>query len=69
MKKLLILLLLISQIAVAQNISVLSNKKILDSDTEYFYPHFSPDGGKIAVTGQNFTGLYVMNLETKKIVK
>ncbi|NOZ47497.1 MAG: hypothetical protein GXO79_12055 [Chlorobi bacterium] len=69
MKKILILLLLLCEVAVSQNITVLSNKKILSSDLEFYYPHFSPDGKKIAYTNQNFIGLYILNLKNKKTVQ
>jgi len=55
--------------AIAQNLSVISTKMILSSDSEYFYPHFSPDGEKIAFTGQNFTGLYILDKGTQKTVQ
>lgn len=67
MKKILILFLLVCEIAGAQNLSVLSNEKILNSESEYYFPHFSPDGEKIAFTSQNFVGLYVLDLKTNKI--
>ncbi|HHH54606.1 MAG TPA: hypothetical protein ENK91_13175, partial [Bacteroidetes bacterium] len=69
MKKSLFLFLLLSQIIVAQNLSVLSNEKVLDSDSKYYYPHLSPDGQKIAFTTQNFTGLYVIDIKTNKITQ
>ena len=67
MKKLLILFLLFGKIAIAQNVTVLTNKKILTSDSEYCFPHMSPDGNKIAYTTQNYSGLYVLDIQTKKI--
>ena len=69
MKKILILFMLFCQIAAAQNPSVLTNKKILNSDSEYCYPHFAPDGKKIVFTSQNFVGLYVLDMETNKKVQ
>ncbi len=53
----------------AQDISVLSNTNILDSDSKYYYPHLSQDGQKIAFTTQNFTGLYVIDIKTGKITR
>ena len=69
MKKLVVFLLLLSEIAVAQNISVLTNEKILSSDSQYCFPHFSPDGDNIAFTTQNFIGLYIMDTKTKQFVQ
>ncbi len=69
MKQLMVFLLLLSEIVVAQNISVLTNEKILSSDSKYCFPHFSPDGNNIAFTTQNFNGLYIMDTKTKKIVQ
>ena len=69
MKKLIAFLLLLSNIVVAQNFSVLTNEKILSSDSKYCFPSFSPDGNNIAFTTQNFVGLYVMNTKTKKYVQ
>ena len=69
MKKILVLLLLLCEMAVAQNITVLTNKKILNSDSEYCFPHFSPDGKKVAFTSQNFVGLYIQDMETNKTVQ
>ncbi|MEA1898028.1 MAG: hypothetical protein U9N53_10260 [Bacteroidota bacterium] len=69
MKQLMVLLLLLSEIAVAQNISVLTNEKILSSDSKYCFPHFSPDGNNIAFTTENFLGLYIMDTKTKEIVQ
>jgi len=68
-KILLIIFLLTSKMILAQNISVLSNKKILDSDTKYYYPHLSPDGQKIALTTKNYMGLYVLDLKSDEIVQ
>lgn len=69
MNKLIIFLLLISQIAAAQNISVLSNEKLLDSDTRYCFPHFSPDGNSIALTSENYRGLFMINTKTRDLVQ
>ena len=69
MKKSLILFLLLSKIMIGQDISVLSNEKILDSGSKYYYPHLSPDGQKIAFTTQNFVGLYVADIKTNKIIQ
>ncbi len=69
MNKLVVFLLLLSKIAVAQDISVLTNEKILSSDSKYCFPHFSPDGNNIAFTTPNFNGLYIMDTKTKKIVQ
>lgn len=69
MKKILFFLLLFSKFLIAQNISILSNEKIFDSGLHYYYPHLSPDGQKIAFTTQNFTGLYVADIKTKKILQ
>ncbi|MCF8380569.1 MAG: hypothetical protein K9H49_13400 [Bacteroidales bacterium] len=69
MKKILILFVLVCEIAGAQNLSVLTNDKILNSDSKYYYPHFSPDGKQIVFTSQNFVGLYVLDMETKKTSK
>ena len=69
MKHLMVFLLLLSEIVVAQNISVLTNEKILSSYSKYCFPHFSPDGNNIAFTTQNFNGLYIMDTKTKKIVQ
>lgn len=66
MKKLLFFLLLFSEIAVAQNIVVSTNNKILNSDSKYYFPTISPDGNKITYTSENFKGLFVYDLETKK---
>ncbi len=34
---------------------------------EFFFPKLTPDGGKIVFTGPKFHGLFVMDLENKKI--
>ena len=69
MKKLLIFILLLSEIAVAQNISTLSNEKILSSDSKYCFASFSPNGEKIAFTTENFVGLYIFDTKSKKQVQ
>ncbi len=68
MKKLLILFLLFCEMAAAQDITVLTNEKVLSSDSEYYFPHLSPDGNKIIFTTQNFIGLNIMDIDTKEIV-
>lgn len=66
MKKLLLFLLLFSEIAVAQNIVVSTNNKIFSSESKYFFPTISPDGEKIAYSSENFKGLYVFDLKSEK---
>ncbi len=69
MNKLVAVLLLLSEMTMAQNITVLTNEKILSSNSEYCFPHFSPDGNSIAFTTQGFTGLYILDMKTRKNVQ
>ena len=68
MKKLLLFFLLIAQIALAQQINVLSIEKIKATDTGgYFYPKISPDNQFILMTRGNYSGLYQYSPVSKSL--
>ena len=68
MKKLLLFFLVIAQIALAQQINVLSIEKIKATDTGgYFYPKISPDNQFILMTRGNYSGLYQYSPVSKSL--
>lgn len=68
MKKLLLFFLVIAQIALAQQVNVLSIEKIKATDTGgYFYPKISPDNQFILMTRGNYSGLYQYSPVSKSL--
>lgn len=68
MKKLLLFFLVLAQIALAQQINVLSIEKIKATDTGgYFYPKISPDNQFILMTRGNYSGLYQYSPVSKSL--
>ena len=68
MKKLLLFFLVIAQIALAQQVNVLSIEQIKASDTDgYFYPKISPDNQFILMTRGNYSGLYQYSPVSKSL--
>lgn len=68
MKKLLLFFLVIAQIALAQQINVISIEKIKATDTGgYFYPKISPDNQFILMTRGNYSGLYQYSPVSKSL--
>lgn len=68
MKKLLLFFLVLAQIALAQQVNVLSIEKIKASDTGgYFYPKISPDNQFILMTRGNYSGLYQYSPVSKSL--
>lgn len=64
MRKLLLSVVLISQVGIAQNLKVgeLSNVvRLTQDDIKYENPQWSPDGSKIAFTEYGYNNLYVIN--------
>lgn len=68
MKKLLLFFLVLAQIALAQQVNVLSIEKIKATDTGgYFYPKISPDNQFILMTRGNYSGLYQYSPVSKSL--
>ena len=68
MKKLIILLIIATNFANAQNIVVKSKTKVMSANKKAFYhPQFLPDGKQILLTSENYKGLNVLNLKTKEL--
>ena len=68
MKKLLLFFLVIAQIALAQQVNVLSIEKIKATDTGgYFYPKISPDNQFMLMTRGNYSGLYQYSPVSKSL--
>ena len=70
MNKILILLLFISNIAIAQSVRIIDMQQVTESkDGEFFYPKFSPDGKKVLFTASDFKGLSFIDLKSGKITQ
>jgi len=68
MKKLLLLMLSITQIGFAQQVNVVSIEKINETQQGgYFYPKFSPNKDYLLLTKVNYQGLILMRLSDKNL--
>ncbi len=68
MKKILILFLLLSQFAFAQNVKVLSVEKVAGTENGgYYYPVISPNNDYLLLTKANYQGLSKFTFDNKKI--
>lgn len=67
--KLILLSLLVTQLCLAQQVSVLSLEKIEEPDKSggYFYPKISPENDYVLMTRGDYTGLYKYALADKSI--
>jgi Tol biopolymer transport system component len=69
MKRIIILIALMTATAIAALPVVESVKRIpLGDNEEFYYPQFSPDGDKILLTRSNYIGLWELNLKTNRII-
>ena len=53
--------------AIGQEIRVIEQKQLTtQAEGQFFFPKFSPDGNSILITSENYKGLKVRELKTKK---
>ncbi len=69
MRKLVLLFLISFSFLAAQNVSVEKVERITDENMEFYYPQFSPDGNKLLLTSDNYSGLWIYNLSENSIEK
>ncbi len=70
MKKIIIIFLFLNQFAFSQNFNNVKSEKIeIPENQAFYFPTLSPDGNKLLLTKQNFTGLYLYDIDSKIIVK
>lgn len=70
MKRIIILITLMTATALATLPVVESVERIpLGDNEEFYFPQFSPDGEKILLTRSNYIGLWEFNLKTKRIIQ
>ena len=70
MKKIIIIFLFLNQFAFSQEFSDVKSEKIeIPKNQAFYFPTLSPDGNKLILTKQNFTGLYLYDIYSKTIVK
>ena len=66
--KILITLLICTNLAIAQNVQVMSFEQVTDSeDGEFFFPQFMPDGKSLIFTKSGYLGIYKMDLSGNEI--
>jgi len=68
-RNLLVILLVFSCMttAIGQEIRVIEQKQLTtQAEGQFFFPKFSPDGNSILITSENYKGLKVRDLKTKK---
>ncbi len=70
MYKLTIVLILFTSLVFAGDIKTGEPIEITEgAGQEFYYPLFSPSGEEILLTTSNYSGLWIMNLETRQITK
>jgi Tol biopolymer transport system component len=69
--RLIILFLLISaQILIGQNVTVNNITKVMQqSQGEFYYPKFNPDGSQLLLTNANYQGLWIYDLGKKQLTQ
>ena len=68
MKKIAMIMLILTGICFCQNIQVLSNQTVLQNQNQHFaFPKFGPQGDKILVSSPKYRGLWLYELEEQKL--
>ena len=67
MRKFVLLFFISFSFLAAQNVSVEKVERITDSDMEFYYPQFSPDGNELLLTSENYSGLWLYNLNENRV--
>jgi Tol biopolymer transport system component len=68
MRSFIFMILMCTQLLLAQTVSVSKiTKMIQKSSGEFYYPKFNPDDTKILLTSENYKGLWIYDLNSKDI--
>ncbi|MEW5844432.1 MAG: hypothetical protein AB1775_14335 [Bacteroidota bacterium] len=70
MRKVLLILVLITLPMFAQNVTVVEDKPVTSlREGRFYFPTISPDGSSLLYTKDNYQGLWSRNLKTEKTIK
>lgn len=68
MKRFLVIFIILTGLCFSQNVQVISNQTILKNDNQHFaFPKFNPQGDKILVSSPKYRGLWLYEIQEKKL--
>ena len=68
MKRFIFILVILTGLCFSQTIEVVKTKQILDNDVQRFaHPKFGPQGDKILVSSSKYNGLWIYEIEARKL--